>query len=284
MKIVEQRVTVDGLEWFYREIKPLRPDPARPPVVLLHGLVSQSYSWRNVMPSLAEQGFWAIAPDWIGHGFSSRPDKRDFSYAADAFVTGLDHFLSALELEQIHLVVQGYLGTYGLLFAVRHPDRIARLVAINTPSTPVAKLPGALQRMTLPLAGEMMTQDPLLVDRTLEGGGPYQVQDADLDVYRKPFLTTSAAGRSLLATLRNFKLTSTTQEIAAALPQWQAPTLLVWGTSDPWLPVSMAETCAAELPQGELVQLTEVGHYAQEDWAEKVTEVVVPFLRKTVIS
>jgi hypothetical protein len=47
------------------------------------------------------------------------------------------------------------------------------------------------------------------------------VDDGDLDVYRKPFLTTSSAGRSLLFTLRNFKLADMTQEIATKLPEWQ---------------------------------------------------------------
>ncbi|MEM9007552.1 MAG: alpha/beta fold hydrolase [Cyanobacteria bacterium P01_F01_bin.86] len=284
MALSEQRLQVNGLEWFYREAKPLRDNPDRPPVVLLHGLVTQSYSWREVMPAIAEQGFWAIAPDWIGHGFSSRPEKRDFAYTAEAFVKALEAFLAELSVDRMHLVVQGFLGAYGLLYALRNPQQIERLVIVNTPLGVEAKLPGALRRMTLPLAGEMMTQDPLLVDRTLEGGGPYQVNDEDLDVYRRPFLTTSAAGRALLATLRNFKLGPTTEEIAKELKQWQPMTLLIWGTADPWLPKTLAETWVTNLPHGELSTLEQVGHYAQEDWAEKVIEVMVPFLRRADIS
>ena len=284
MALAEQRLQADGLEWFYREAKPLRETADRLPVVFLHGLVTQSYSWREVMPAVAEQGFWAIAPDWIGHGFSSRPEKRDFAYTADAFTKALATFLTALSIERFHLVVQGYLGAYGLLYALRNPQQIERLVVVNAPLGTEAKLPGALRRMTLPLAGEMMTQDPLLVDRTLEGGGPYQVNDEDLDVYRKPFLTTSAAGRALLATLRNFKLGVTMEEIAQGLKQWQQQTLLVWGIADPWLPVTLAETWTAALPNGELSKLEQVGHYAQEDWAEKVAEAIVPFLRRLDVS
>ena len=231
------------------------------------------------MPLVAEQGFWAIAPDWIGHGFSSQPEKRAFAYTPEAFVKALEGFLAALSIERMHLVVQGFLGTYGLLYALQHPEQIERLVIVNAPLSPEAKLPWSVRRMTLPLAGEMMTQDPLLVDRTLEGGGPYQVSDQDLEVYRKPFLTTSAAGRALLATLRNLNLAATTEVVAKGLTEWQQTTLLVWGTADPWLPIKLAETWAATLPNGELAKLDEVGHYAQEDWAEKVAKVVVPFLR-----
>lgn len=282
--ISEQRIQVGKLEWFYREAQPLREDPNRPTVVFLHGLVSQSYSWRKVMPAVAEQGFRAIAPDWIGHGFSCFPEKRDFAYTDEAFVEALEQFLAEFAIDRIHLVVQGFLGSYGVLYALLHPEQVERLVIVNAPLTPEVKLPGAVRRMTLPLAGEMMTQDPLLVDRTLEGGGPYQVDDKDLDVYRKPFLTTSSAGRSLLFTLRNCKLAATTEKIAAGLKQWQAMTLLIWGTADPWIPVALAESWVEFLPNGELSKLDEVGHYAQEDWAEKVAEVLVPFLRRTEIS
>ncbi|MDB9526594.1 alpha/beta fold hydrolase [Oscillatoria sp. CS-180] len=284
MALLEQQIQIGQLDWFYREAKPLRESADRLPVVFLHGLVSQSYSWRDVMPKVAEQGFRAIAPDWISHGFSSFPEKRDFAYTADAFVTALGDFLAALEIERMHLVVQGFLGVYGLLYALRHPEQIERLVIINVPLAPVVKLPWSIRRMTLPLAGEMMTQDPLLVDRTLEGGGPYQVSDTDLDVYRKPFLTTSSAGRSLLFTLRSFRLDAVTQEIESSLKQWQGLTRLIWGTSDPWIPTELAETWVNALPNGELSKLDEVGHYAQEDWADKVSEVLVPFLKQTNIS
>lgn len=281
MAISEQQIQVGNLEWFYREANPLREDASRLPVIFLHGLVSQSYSWRDVMPKVAEQGFRAIAPDWIGHGFSCFPEKRDFAYTADAFVEALSNFCTALNIERMHLVVQGFLGAYGVLYALRHVEQVERLVIVNAPLSPDVKLPWSISRMTIPLAGEMMTQDPLLVDRTLEGGGPYQVNDVDLDVYRKPFLTTSAAGRSLLFTLRNLKLAETTQEIAAELPQWQALTQLIWGISDPWIPVELAATWAKKLPNGELTKLDEVGHYAQEDWADKVSQALVPFLKRS---
>ncbi|NEQ46742.1 MAG: alpha/beta fold hydrolase [Leptolyngbya sp. SIOISBB] len=277
------KIPVGKLDWFYRDEQPTQEGSDRLPVLLLHGLVSQSYSWRDVMPKLTEQGFRAIAPDWIGHGFSCFPEKRDFAYTADAFVTELGNFLTALEIEKVHLVAQGFMGMYGILFALRQPERVERLVIINAPLAPEVKLPGAVRRMTWPLAGEMMTQDPLLVDRTLEGGGPYQIDDTDLDIYRKPFLTTSSAGRSLLFTLRSFKLAAMAQEIADKLPQWPHMTQLIWGTADPWVPVARAESWVDMLALGELSKLDEVGHYAQEDWADKVSEVLVPFLRRAPI-
>ena len=282
MEIAEQRISVGSLEWFYREALPLSGQSDQPTVVLLHGLVSQGYSWRGVLPTLAEQGLRAIAPDWIGHGFSTRAEPQDFAYTPEAFVEALGDFIDALELEQIHLVVQGFLGSHGLLYALANPDRIARLVIINAPLSPAAKLPWKIRKMALPLAGEVMTQAPLLVDRTLEGGGPYQVDDEDLDIYRRPFLQESVSGRALLATKRKLQLAKTTADIEAGLKTWQQPTLLLWGIADPWLPVALAEDWVKALPNGTLTSLEEVGHYAQEDWAEKVATAIAPFLRQTV--
>jgi pimeloyl-ACP methyl ester carboxylesterase len=126
----------------------------------------------------------------------------------------------------------------------------------------------------------MLTQDPLLVDRTLEGGSRYGISDEDLDVYRRPFLKTSAAGRSLLATVRNLQLTQTGAEITAGLKQWSQPTLIVWGMKDPWLPFSHAEQLKAAMPNAELVKIEEAGHYPQEHWSEKVSDALIGFLRR----
>jgi pimeloyl-ACP methyl ester carboxylesterase len=279
MAIAEHQIEVGKLSWFYREAEPLGT-AERLPVLLLHGLVAQSYSWRGVMPALAEQGFRAIAPDWIGHGFSSKPDRRDFAYTSETFLTALGDFIAALELERFHLVAQGFLGSVGVQYALRHPEQVERLVMVNLPLSPQAKLPFKIQQFSWPFVGDMVTQDPLLVDRTLEGGGPYQVDDADLDVYRRPFLKSSDAGRALLATVRGLNLAQATTEIAQGLSEWPHPTLVIWGLSDPWLPLALAEECMKTLSDGELAKLDQVGHYGQEDWAEKVVEVLSPFLRR----
>jgi pimeloyl-ACP methyl ester carboxylesterase len=279
IEIADQSCKAGGLLWFYREALPMNATQ-KPPVVLLHGLVSQSYSWRGVMGPLAEAGFRAVAPDWIGHGYSAKPDKREFDYTPAAFLTGLEQWLAALEIERFSLIVQGFLGSVGLLYAAQHPDKIERLVILNTPLTAEAKLPFKISQLGLPLIGDVLTQDPILVDRTLEGGGPYTVGDQDLEIYRQPFLKSSEAGRSLLATVKQLQLAQTMAELDKGFANWPVPTLIAWGTADKWLPVSLAEQFSRQLADGSITELDKTGHYAQEDWAEKVSEVAVPFLRR----
>ncbi|NJL61254.1 MAG: alpha/beta fold hydrolase [Methylacidiphilales bacterium] len=280
MAVLEKNIKIDSLEWFYRESEPIgRSDLL--PVILLHGIVSQSYSWRNILPALSKQGNHAIAPDWIGYGFSSKPEKRDFAYNSDAFINALEKFIQALEIQKFSLVVQGYLGSVGLQYALRHPEQIANISILNTPISTTAKVPWKIKQMGLPLAGEMMVQDPLLVDRTLEGGARYRIEDKDLDIYRKPFLKSSSSGRALLATIRNLQLEQAMNEIETGFQTWQEPVLIQWGVIDPWLPVEMAEKFAKTTPNRELVRLNNVGHYPQEHYHETILQDLLPFVRRS---
>lgn len=283
MKITENTIAIADLNWFYREVS---SDSAsklaaeRSPVVLLHGLPSQSLTWSGLLELLGEQGWRAIAPDWIGSGFSSKPEKREFAYTPEVYLQSLGDFLSALELPKISLIVQGFLASVGIQYALRHPAQIDRLIILNTPLTPTVKLPWLMQQWTIPFLGDMVTQDPLLIDRTLEGGSGFVISDARLDIYRKPFLKTSASGRALLTTTKNLNFAKTLTEVETGLKQWQKPILLIWGMQDPWLTLDPVEALVAENPQLELFKLPEAKHYPQEHWPQEIGEAVIRFLRR----
>lgn len=280
MAITEHQIKVGSLEWFYRLAEPIgRTDLL--PVLLLHGLPSHSYCWRHILPALATQGTKAIAPDWIGYGSSAKPQRREFAYTPDAYVTALAELVAALELEKFSLILQGFLASVGLQYALRHPEQVESIAILNTPIATTAKLPWQMQQWGLPIAGEMLTQDPILVDRTLEGGSRYQISDADLDVYRRPFLKSSKAGRSLMTTIRQLNLQQSMVEITAGFAQWQKPLLVIWGMTDPWLPLSMAQSFTEAIKQAELIQLQNVGHYPQEHYHEEILKDLLPFVRQT---
>jgi len=278
-KLTEHTLNVGPLEWFYREGK-TTANSDKLPVVLLHGLPSQSHSWTVIMPELVQQGYRAIAPDWIGCGYSSKPDQRDFAYSPDAFLVALSDFLQALQIEKFYLVVQGFLGSVGLQYALKNPQQIEKLIILNAPITTEAKLPWQIQQLGLPFIGDMLTQDPLFVDRTLEKGSKYTVGDDDLDIYRRPYLKTSAAGRSTLATIKNLQLNQVTSEIETGFANWQQPTLLIWGMIDPWLNFSQAEKFTNICQNTKLVKLLEAGHYAQEHWSNQIAEEMLLFMRQ----
>ena len=277
--IEECQVEIGKLKWFYRQTN---TESEKLPVLLLHGLPTHSYTWRRVMQELETLGYKAIAPDWIGSGNSAKPSKREFAYTPQAFVAALENLITSLELEKFYLIVQGFLGSVGIQYALAHPEQVARLIILNTPLTPEMKLPWKMKQWGIPLVGDMMTQDPLQVDRTLEGGSGFVIEDQDLDIHRKPYLTSSAVGRALGATIKALDLNKTTTEISEGLKQWEQPTLIIWGEEDPWLAIAEAETVAQSNSHIELVKLPEAKHYPQEHWSKEISQEISQFLRRSV--
>ena len=279
MKPEEKKILVGNCEWFYRESTP-NNEGDKLPVLLLHGLPSQSYSWTVIMEELAQEGFRSLAPDWPGSGYSGKPDKRDFAYTPDAFIEALDGFIKGLELEKFNLVVQGFLGSAGLQYALRNSEKIERLAILNTPLSSAVKLPWRMQQLGLPFIGDMLTQDPLFIDRTLEKGSGYTISDEDLNVYRGPYLKSSAAGRSILYAIKNLQLKEAIAEIETGFNSWQQPTLIIWGTADPWLDISGAENLVEICENAQLIKLQKAGHYPQDHWSVEIAPELVLFLRK----
>jgi pimeloyl-ACP methyl ester carboxylesterase len=278
-KITKTSIQVGSLEWFTRELSPEGWENTQT-AILLHGLPAQSLTWTGLMRPLAESGIRTIAPDWIGFGNSSKPEKRDFAYTPDAFVTAFAELVNSLEIDKFSLVIQGFLGTVGIQYALRYPDRVSKLVILNAPLTTSAKLPWIIKQLGLPVAGEMLTQDPLSVERTLEAGCKCVIEDKYLEAYRKPYFKSSVPGRSLLATIRNLKLAESLAEISTGLPKLDIPIQLLWGINDSWLDLAQAEACVKSLKHGELVTIPTAAHYPQEHWYAEIKESLIPFLRR----
>ncbi|MEM9508231.1 MAG: alpha/beta fold hydrolase [Cyanobacteria bacterium P01_E01_bin.35] len=279
MSIKTDKIQAGKFQWFYRQAE-IESD--RPPVLCLHGLPSHSYTWEKLMSLLADEDIPSIAPDWIGSGFSDKPGKKDFAYTPEAFVQELSELISALRLEKFYLVVQGFLGSVGIQYALQNPEGLAGLIILNTPITAGAKLPWSMKQMTLPLVGDMMTQDPLLVDRTIEKGSGFVVEDQALNILRKPFLQSSDVGRSLMVTLKKLQLETITPEIETGLQDFATPTLIIWGSGDQWLDVAAVQKLAAANSEITLVELPEAKHYPQEHWASEITEEIVRFFRRKI--
>ena len=279
MAIATDKIQAGKFQWFYRQTE---LESERTPILFLHGLPSHSHTWQKLMTLLAEEDIPSIAPDWLGSGFSDRPDKRDFAYSPEAYIEGLKELIEALKLEKFYLVVQGFLGSVGIQYALQNPDRVEGLIILNTPITSGAKLPWSMKQMTFPLVGDMMTQDPLLVDRTIEKGSGFVVEDKDLNILRKPFLQSSTVGRALMTTLKKLQLDRVTSEIETGLQNWSKPTLIIWGSADTWLDTEAVKKLADANSEITLKELPEAKHYPQEHWASDIAREIVQFFRRKV--
>ncbi|MCO5588404.1 hypothetical protein L7F22_042360 [Adiantum nelumboides] len=241
-------------------------------VIFLHGAPTQSYSYRIVIEKMAEAGYHCYAPDWIGYGFSERPQPvYDFSYTEEAYHEEFDKLLKRIGVDTpFFLVVQGFIvGSYGLTWALKHSERVAKLVVLNGPLTPSAPLPGVFQQLRLPFVGEFACQNAMLAERFVEGGSTYVLDLNDADVYRLPYLDSSDPGFALLESTRKAPLKDLLTRIEAGFSsgRWNVPTLVAWGVTDKYLPSSEAENFGKRNADVIQVQLLEgAGHLPQEDW------------------
>ncbi|KAF5466791.1 hypothetical protein F2P56_016687 [Juglans regia] len=273
--------------WFVRETGLAKG--RRGTIVFLHGAPTQSYSYRVVMSQMSDFGFRCIAPDWIGFGFSDKPQPGyGFDYTEKEFHEEFDRLLDVLGVESpFFLVVQGFLvGSYGLTWALKNPSKIMKLAILNSPLTVSSPIPGLFQKLRIPLFGEFTCQNAIMAERFIEAGSPYVLKLEKAEVYRLPYLASGGPGFALLEAARKINFTDTLSQIAAGFAsesglwayRWDKPVLLVWGISDKYLPQSLAEEFQKGNPNTIKLKLIEgAGHMPQEDWPEKVTDALKVF-------
>ncbi|PSS17827.1 Haloalkane dehalogenase [Actinidia chinensis var. chinensis] len=267
--------------WFVRETG--SSESSRGTIVFLHGAPTQSYSYRVVMSQMADAGFHCFAPDWIGFGFSDKPQPGyGFDYTEKEFHAEFDKLLEVLGIKTpFFLVVQGFLvGSYGLTWALKNPSKITKLTILNSPLTVSSPIPGLFQQLRIPLFGEFTCQNAVLAERFIEAGSPYVLKLEKADVYRLPYLSSGGPGFALLEASKKANFKGISSQIAAgfASGSWDKPILVAWGISDKYLPQSVAEEFQKGNPSNVKLKLIEgAGHMPQEDWPEKVVDALRVF-------
>lgn len=185
--VLVENVGKEGpLKMFYREVVPNGDYDPSCAVLMLSGLPASSYSWREVLPSVAETaGVRCVAPDWMGLGFSDKPAPGFvFSYSTDAYVDSIGRFLEAVGVTKLRcVVVQGWLASNGLLFALRNSDMVDSIYILNSPLPPAnPKMPFALSKWGFPgMMGDAFAQDSLSTEKAIEGGSTYKLAIADCE-------------------------------------------------------------------------------------------------------
>ncbi len=102
------------------------------PVVMVHGNPTWSFYYRNLITALSP-AYRTIVPDHMGCGLSDKPDTTAYDFRLQSRVADLEALLDHLGLhENLTLIVHDWGGMIGMAFAVKHPERIRRLVILNT--------------------------------------------------------------------------------------------------------------------------------------------------------
>jgi haloalkane dehalogenase len=249
------------------------------PILLLHGEPTWSYLYRKLIPPLASVGR-VLAPDYFGFGRSDKPTRvEDYSY--DFHYRSIERFAEELELRNLTAVVQDWGGPIGLRLAVEHPERVARLVVLNTgigagraPSEEWLRFRDLVRRVGTDLVPGQLVRISCVTE----------LSEDVVDAYNAPFpAPESKAGvlafPELVPTEREHPSAAKMLEVRAGLERWEKPTLVLFSDSDPIFPPRAAEHMAARIPGAGPPEIVEgAGHFLQEDKGEQIAERIARFL------
>ena len=246
------------------------------PVVLIHGFNLDLHTWISNLDALAAR-FKVYAPDLWGQGYSTR---EPLEYGYDLFEEQLRLFMDALNLQRASLVGHSMGGGTAIVFAPRNPDRVDKLVLVDSTGIPT-RLPFRSKVFKLKGVAEFLMSLP--TDRirrmNLEDIWIHDRGSMTEDIYRKLTLYQKIEGttEALLAILRADFFNTLEAEIRE-LGKLGIPTLIIWGREDASLPVSNAETMHQLMPGSRLEILDNAGHLANFDQADSFNELVIDFL------
>jgi pimeloyl-ACP methyl ester carboxylesterase len=263
------------------------------PILMLHGNPTWSYLYRAFIAAFART-HRVIAPDHIGFGLSEKPSDEG-AYTIDQHIQNLEALVIALDLRNITLVVQDWGGPIGLGMASRHPDRVKRLVVMNTFGFyPVidgmdpenVKLPFPLRLMRTAGIGDFLVRRlgffervvmPLAVGNSAgykkvshAYTGVFQTRDDRAGVMAFPRLIPTNTKHPSAKILMN--------ETAPFLKSFDGPARIFWGVKDPLFPIEALHAWKKRLPQAKVTELPEAKHYIQEDAPDTLIAGIRAFL------
>ena len=259
------------------------------PLVLVHGNPTWSFYYREVVKAFAPR-YRVVAPDHIGCGLSSRPTDREFAYTLESHVDVLEALLDDLGLTQgVTLVMHDWGGLIGMACACRRPERIARLVFLNTAAFLMP--PGK----RLPLRLQFIKSVPVLPGLLVRGFNAFAWGATSMAVsrpmsaaVRHGYLAPYDDWQDRIATLRfvqdiplsprdpSYRVASWVDREVGAFAD--RPMLICWGEDDFVFDWAILTEWCRRFPDAEVHTFPHAGHYVLEDAAAPVIARMDAFL------
>ncbi|MBI5247741.1 MAG: alpha/beta fold hydrolase [Elusimicrobia bacterium] len=261
-------------------------------VLMVHGNPTWSFYFREVVKALSPE-FRCIVPDHIGMGLSDRPDDERYDYTLKSRVDDLEKLMEAVAPKgPVTLIVHDWGGMIGMSWAVRHPERIKAIVALNTscfrlpeekPFPPgLTIMRGSITGIPLRAFGffrrvvlRSCTAKTKLSEEVMNGyHEPYDGWSESRAVHRFvqdiPLGPEDKAWRAMEATevkLEKLK---------------DVPMLLPWGMKDWVFDAAFLNGWRKRFPNATVKRFEDCGHFLLEDAGKKVVELIQDFVRRRV--
>ncbi|MFE6613432.1 alpha/beta fold hydrolase [Amycolatopsis sp. NPDC057786] len=254
-----------------------------PPVVFVHGLLTNGLLWRKVAPAVAGAGFRCLTPDWPLGSHEIPVPNADLSPPGVAAL--IARFLEVLDLTDVTVVANDTGGALTQLLMTTNPERVGRVVLTPSDSferflpplfaglSTLARIPGGVGPMVQALRWRWLlkTTDFLWLAK-------HPVPDHILDAYLLP----SRRSAKIRDDLRRFTASVDkryTLTAAERLPAFTKPVLLAWAPEDRHFPLWLGRKLAGVLPNAELKTIEDSYAFVPEDQPERLSGMMVEFLR-----
>jgi haloalkane dehalogenase len=249
------------------------------PVIFFHGEPTWSFLWRRVIPPVRDAGYRCIAPDYAGFGRSDKPTDLGW-YTYDRHVELMVALLEELDLRDATVVVHDWGGPIGLRVAVEHPDRVSRIVILETgPFTGHQKMSEAW------LAFRDFVRDTpdVPIGFLVKGGCKNEPSEEVIAAYDAPYIDAASK-----AGARAFPLILPTEpdapgavegkRVADGLREDERPALVLWADSDPVLPIQVGERVSSQLNLPAPRVIANASHFLQEDAGPEIGSIIAEWL------
>jgi len=258
----EKFVDIDG-----SKIRYLESGSSKKTLVLIHGLGASCERWEKVLPIL-ENDFQVIVPDLIGFGYS---DKPTVDYTMDFFSNFLEKFLKSLGIDKTSIIGSSLGGQIAAEFASSHTQSVEKLILV-APS-------GIMKQSTFALDAYIMAA---LYPNELSAKNAFETMDASGKEIPKTTITGFVTRMKLhnakfafMSTLLGLK---NSESIISKLENISSPTLIVWGTEDPVIPIKFANDFVIHIGNSEFYEMSNCGHTPYVQKPELFASQVLKFL------
>lgn len=264
------------------------------PVVMLHGNPTWSFFYRNLILGLRKQ-CRTIVPDHVGCGMSDKPDDSRYEYSLDRRARDIEKLIDHLKIKgRVTLIMHDWGGMIGMTYAARHPERINRLILLNTAAFHLPKtkqLPPSLWLCRNTKLDDFLIRRSGMFCRLVTRWGCCRPMP---DRVREGYLIPHDSGEDRLAHLRfvqdiplqpgdrSYDLVSEVQDKLAVFNK--TPTLILWGEKDFVFDRHFLEVWEQTLPNALVHRFPNAGHLVLEDAAEEILPLVKEFFQKNPVS
>jgi haloalkane dehalogenase len=273
-----QYLDVDGSKIHYIE------KGSGDPILLLHGMPTSSYIWRNIIPHVATLGR-CIAPDLIGMGKS---DKPDIQYSIFDHIRYIDKFIESLNLKNIILILHGWGSIIGLDYAMRHEKNCKGLVFyeayLRTLDGDYLSLPYQEQLYELQENNfDIVANGAHFVDQILPQLVLRSLTQEEMYYYRKPF-EAHGSGKPLKQYVQeilpnNEKLNKLINNYSEKLQKSDLPKLMLYSVPGFITTIATIMWAKEHLTHLEIADIGEAMHCAQETNPDEMGETISIWLQ-----